>query len=38
MRAGDFWTENYMRAWIMVAQGRPQQKFYAFTLSLLACG
>jgi hypothetical protein len=27
--SGDFWTENYMRAWIMVAQGRPQQKFYA---------
>lgn len=32
--SGDFWTENYMRAWIMVAQERPQQKFYAFTKSL----
>jgi hypothetical protein len=32
--SGDFWTENYMRAWIMVAQGRPQQKFYAYTKSL----
>jgi len=32
--SGDFWTENYLKAWIMVAQGRPQQKFYAFTKSL----
>ena len=32
--SGDFWTEHYMRAWIMVAQGRPEQKFYAFTKSL----
>jgi len=32
--AGDFWTENYMKAWIMVAQGRPSQKFYAYTKSL----
>jgi len=32
--SGDFWTENYMRAWIMVAQSRPQQKFYAYTKSL----
>jgi hypothetical protein len=32
--SGDFWTENYMKAWIMVAQGRPQQKFYAYTKSL----
>jgi hypothetical protein len=32
--SGDFWTENYMRAWIMVAQGRPQQRFYAYTKSL----
>lgn len=32
--AGDFWTENYMKAWLMVAQGRPQQKFYAYTKSL----
>jgi len=32
--SGDFWTENYMKAWIMVAQGRPEQKFYAYTKSL----
>lgn len=32
--AGDFWTENYMRAWIIVAQRRPKQTFYAFTKSL----
>ena len=32
--SGDFWTENYMKAWIMVAQGRPNQKFYAYTKSL----
>jgi len=32
--AGDFWAENYMRAWLMVAQGRPEQKFYAYTKSL----
>jgi hypothetical protein len=32
--SGDFWTENYMRAWAMVAQGRPDQKFYAYTKSL----
>jgi len=32
--SGDFWTENYMKAWMMVAQGRPDQKFYAFTKSL----
>ena len=32
--SGDFWTENYMKAWMMVAQGRPEQKFYAFTKSL----
>ena len=32
--AGDFWTENYMKAWMMVAQNRPQQKFYAYTKSL----
>jgi len=32
--SGDFWTENYMKAWIMVAQGRPDQTFYAYTKSL----
>jgi hypothetical protein len=32
--AGDFWTEQYMRAWFMVAASRPHQKFYAFTKSL----
>jgi hypothetical protein len=32
--AGDFWTEQYMRAWIMVAQERPKQTFYAYTKSL----
>ena len=32
--AGDFWTENYMKAWLMAAQARPQQKFYAYTKSL----
>ena len=32
--SGDFWTENYMKAWMMVAQERPNQKFYAFTKSL----
>jgi len=32
--SGDFWTENYMRAWIMAAIQRPKQKFYAYTKSL----
>ena len=32
--SGDFWTENYMRAWAMVAAQRPQQQFYAYTKSL----
>jgi hypothetical protein len=32
--SGDFWTENYMRAWFMVAASRPHQKFYAYTKSL----
>jgi hypothetical protein len=32
--AGDFWTENYMKAWLMVASARPKQKFYAYTKSL----
>jgi hypothetical protein len=32
--SGDFWTENYMKAWLMVAKQRPKQKFYAYTKSL----
>jgi len=32
--SGDFWTENYMKAWFLVAQARPEQKFYAYTKSL----
>jgi len=32
--SGDFWTENYMKAWLMVARERPNQKFYAYTKSL----
>jgi hypothetical protein len=32
--SGDFWTENYMKAWMMVAQERPHQQFYAYTKSL----
>ena len=32
--SGDFWTENYMRAWVIVAAQRPQQQFYAYTKSL----
>jgi hypothetical protein len=32
--SGDFWTENYMKAWLMVAAQRPHQKFYAYTKSL----
>jgi len=32
--SGDFWTENYMRAWAMVATMRPYQTFYAYTKSL----
>ena len=32
--SGDFWTEEYMKAWILVAMQRPQQKFYAYTKSL----
>jgi hypothetical protein len=32
--SGDFWTEQYMRAWLMVAASRPHQKFYAYTKSL----
>jgi hypothetical protein len=32
--SGDYWCENYMKAWIMVAQSRPNQKFYSYTKSL----
>ncbi len=32
--SGDFWTENYMKAWLMAAHLRPKQKFYAYTKSL----
>jgi len=32
--SGDFWTELYMKAWLMVAAERPTQTFYAFTKSL----
>lgn len=32
--SGDFWTENYMKAWMMVARQRPYQTFYAYTKSL----
>jgi hypothetical protein len=32
--SGDYWCENYMKAWIMVAQARPKQKFYSYTKSL----
>jgi Gene product 88 len=32
--AGDFWTEYYMKAWLIAARHRPNQKFYAYTKSL----
>ena len=32
--SGDFFTENYLKAWLMVAKQRPKQKFYAYTKSL----
>ena len=32
--SGDFWTEEYMRAWMLVAKQRPKQIFYAYTKSL----
>lgn len=32
--SGDFWHENYLKAWAMVASSRPKQKFYAYTKSL----
>ena len=32
---GDFWTEHYMKAWMLAARERPQiSKFYAYTKSL----
>ena len=32
---GDFWTEHYMKAWMLAAKERPQiRKFYAYTKSL----
>ena len=30
--SGDFWTEEYMRAWMLVAKQRPNQTFYACLL------
>jgi len=32
--SGDFWTENYLKAWLLVAKDRPDQTFYAYTKSL----
>ena len=32
--SGDFWSEHYMRAWMLVAKEHPDQKFYAYTKSL----
>ena len=32
--SGDFWTENYMRAWANVARNNRDIKFYAYTKSL----
>ena len=32
--SGDFWNEHYMKAWMLVAKERPDQKFYAYTKSL----
>ena len=32
--SGDFFTENYLKAWLMVAKQRPKQTFYAYTKSL----
>ena len=32
---GDFWTQHYMKAWMLAAKERPQiSKFYAYTKSL----
>lgn len=32
--SGDFWTENYMKAWMLLAADRSKQTFYAYTKSL----
>lgn len=32
--SGDFWTENYMKAWALVAKELPHIKMYAYTKSL----
>lgn len=32
--SGDYWCENYMKAWILVAQANPDKKFYSYTKSL----
>ena len=32
--SGDFWIPHYMKAWMLVAKCRPEQKFYAYTKSL----
>lgn len=32
--SGDFWTDNYFRAWMAVARNRPNQTFYAYTKAL----
>jgi len=32
--SGDFWTENYMKAWMLVAHAHKDMKFYAYTKSL----
>ena len=32
--SGDYWTENYMKAWILTAQEHPDIKFYSYTKSL----
>jgi len=32
--SGDFWTEQYLMAWMEVARQRPNKIFYAFTKSL----
>jgi hypothetical protein len=32
--SGDFWTDNYFRAWMAVAANRPKQIFYAYTKAL----
>lgn len=32
--SGDYWTENYMKAWILTAQEHPDINFYSYTKSL----